>query len=54
MADGFVVVRVVRVRVDDTVYPTATAASDAAHQMFLDNRGHEYAVAHASHPLDGD
>jgi hypothetical protein len=49
--DGFVVVRILRLRVGDEVYDSATEASEAAGRLFA-KTGHEHGIAHVSLPLD--
>lgn len=51
---GWRVVRILRVAADDALYATADEAAAAAFIARTNDRGHEYAVAHTSYPLDDD
>jgi len=51
--DTFVVIRVIRSRVGDTTYPTAVAAAQAADAWHALHPDRQYAIAHVTHPTDG-
>lgn len=50
--DGFRVVRIMRVAVDEQVYETAYDAQLAMSQMSKFDPENSYAICHTSYPLD--